>query len=192
MTADLERLTRRLAECPREFQGEPRLRGGKAGVHVAAVVSDLLEDLGEGVRLEESEAFPYEMARAEHRNLMRLTLVACWLCHDESLRVPGAADRVKRWLATGLRPLSELVAADLFVTDGDRREELVRLLLGALDAVPVGETEVQASDRLKAISSVERAKVVVEMRAQQERARKLREKLEAERAREAAARYSGE
>ena len=41
----LEALTRRLAECPAEFPAEPVI-GGKGTVHVAAVVSDLVCDLG--------------------------------------------------------------------------------------------------------------------------------------------------
>ena len=41
----LEGLLRRLAECPAEFLAEPRI--GRSGqIEVAAVVSDLLRDLG--------------------------------------------------------------------------------------------------------------------------------------------------
>jgi hypothetical protein len=99
---------------------------------------------------------------------------------------------VKGWLATGLGPVSALVSADLFVADPDRREELARSLVAALALVPEGETPEQAADRLKAISSVERARIIEQTRARQERARKLREQMEAERAREAAARCTSE
>ena len=189
----IESLTRRLAECPQEFLAEPELRGKRSGVSVAAVVSDLLEDLGAPGRLPEKDAGGWEAARAQDRNLMRLTLVACWLCRDDFLREARTlSGPVKQWLSTGLRPMAELVAADLFVTDADRREELARSLLAALGALPQGETAHEAADRLKALSSVERAKVIRELRAKEEAARKLKEQMEAEAARQAASRYGSE
>jgi len=189
----IDTLTRRLAECPEDFLAEPRLRDREQGVQVVAVVCDLLEDLGSTERLTDRDASAWEKGRAQDRNLLRLTLVACWLCHDARLREEKRhAPAVKRWLASGLSGMAELVAADLFVSDPDRREELVRALCAALGLVPEGETAEQASDRLRSLSSVERANVIRETRSQQERARKLREKMEAEQAQAAAARYSSE
>jgi hypothetical protein len=189
----VDALTRRLAECPLEFLAEPRLTGaGPGGIHVAAVVSDLLADLGAPGPLGEAQAARWERARPADRNLHRLTLVACWLAHDDAFREARCHAPVETWLAQGLSPLARLVAADVFVTDPDRREELARSLLAALGLVPAGETPAQASDRLKELSSVERAQVISDTRAQQARARTLREKMEAERARQAAARYSSE
>ena len=189
----IESLTRRLAECPPEFLAEPRLRGKKDGVSVAAVVSDLLEDLGAPGPLSEKGAAAWEQTRAQDRNLLRLTLVASWLCHDAWLvEDKRLAEPVRHWLTGGLRPMAELVTAELFVTDADRREELARSLLAALELAPKGETAEQCSDRLKALSSVERSKVIRDTRAKEEAARKLRAQMEAEAARQAAARYGSE
>ncbi|MGC4122278.1 MAG: hypothetical protein QM765_48385 [Myxococcales bacterium] len=66
------------------------------------------------------------------------------------------------------------------------------MLLAALGVLPRGESTAQASDRLKSLGSVERAKVIREMRAKEEAARKLREQMAAEAARQAAARYGSE
>ena len=189
----IEALTRRLAECPRELLAEPRIEGRPEGIHVAAVVSDLLQDLGAPERLGDDAAARWEGAGAPERNLLRLTLVACWLAHDPFFREAGRfAPGVEAWLARGLAPLAALVAADAFVGDPDRREELARLLLAALGLLPAGETAAQAADRLAELGSVERAKVIRDTRSQQERARQLRQAMEAERARQAAARYAPE
>jgi hypothetical protein len=193
----VEQLTRRLAECPEEFLLKPRLTGSFDGqVSVAAVVADLLAALG---ALEPEEGlFPEEVkawtgASGEDRNLLRLTLVAAWLCHDPALRAAGDLGfPVRRWLLEGIPPLAAVVSAELFVSDGDRREELARALLDALGLLPAGETAPQAADRLRALSSVERARVIGATRAQQQRARELREKMASEQARQAAARYSSE
>lgn len=185
----VERLVRRLAECPPEMLLEPRM--GKAGaVDVPAVVSDLIGEFGVEGGL--SADLAMVLSRAD-RNLLRLTLVGAWLCHDPAVRedewrVPGTL----RWLLDGLRPLAALAEAETFVTDADRREELVRSLLAALGETPAGESAAVAADRLRALSTVERAGVLRDTRAQQARARQLRQALAEERARQAAARYSSE
>lgn len=190
----VERFTRRLAECPPELLSEPRTADAPAGaVDVAAVVNDLLVALGAAGGLSAKEAARLEAARAADRNALRLTLIGTWLCHDPWLREAGGlAEPVLGWLQGALPPLARLVEADLFVRDADRREELVRSLLESLGVVPEGEKPAQAADRLRALSSVDRARVIRETRAQQERARQLRERLASERARQAAARYTSE
>ena len=182
----LERLTHRLAECPPEFLAEPHL-GGSAGINVEAVVSDLVVDLG-GKCPAAGDTSVFRLTDKKYRNFLRLVLVGAWLCHDELFRKASCyADPVLNWLKKGLLELAELVAADLFVTDPDRREELARLCLRALGLRPMGETEDQAADRLKTLGSVERSRVIAATRAKQEQARKLREAMKQKAAREAAA-----
>jgi hypothetical protein len=189
----VEALTHRLAACPPEFLAEPRVGRGRGTVHVAAVVNDLLQDLGGGERLNPEEERGLENAKPAGRNRLRLVLVGCWLSHDPWIRDAGGYGRlVRRWLVHGLDPLAPLAAADAFVADPDRREEMARLLLQALEVLPAGETPAQAADRLRTLSTVERAGVVRETRVQQERARELKRRMEEQRAQQAAARYSSE
>ena len=193
----VEQLTRRLAECPEEFLLEPRLAGSTDGhIEVAAVVADLLVALGSPepeAKLSPQAVKVWTGTSPGDRNLLSLTLVAAWLCHDRTLReLGGLGPAVRRWLLEGLPPLAAVVAPELFVSDGDRREELARALLDALGLLPAGETQAQSTDRLRALSSVERARVIEATRAQQQRARELREQMASERARQAAARYSSE
>ncbi|MBI2839216.1 MAG: hypothetical protein HYX75_12940 [Acidobacteria bacterium] len=187
----LDRLTHRLTECPAEFLAEPRI-AGSGRIHVDAVVSDLLVDLG-GQPLTVDEARTFQSASSKDRNLLRLVLVATWLMHDDFFcEARNVAAAVQDWLRGGLAELAALVSADQFVGDPDRREELVRLGLAALGLRPAGETPEQAADRLKTLSSVERAALIRETKAQIERARVLRRKMEEEAAREAAARVTRE
>jgi hypothetical protein len=187
----LERLTHRLAECPPDFLAEPR-SGGRGLVRVEAVVSDLFMDLGGGL-LSDQGVEPFNVSAKGKRNFLRLVLVSCWLLHDEWFRQAGAYSRpAHAFLKDGLNELSGLVAADLFVTDADRREELARLCLEALDLRPQGESEAQSADRLKTMGSVERSKVLAATRAAEEHARKVREAMRAQAAREAAAKVNHE
>jgi len=101
------RLTRRLADTPRDFLVEPDQ------VSVAAVVSDVLRMAG-GSGL--SAALP-----GLERNAARLVLITCWLAADEELVAAGDAARLRELLTTGLDRLAGLVDAEKFVSDPDRR-----------------------------------------------------------------------
>ena len=191
----LEALTRRLAECPAEFLAEPRIgAGGK--VSVAAVVADLLRDLG-GSRLtaEQAEAFQPlgGQQAAAKRNWLSLVLVAAWLLHDPWFRQaqrfgPAAAE----FLSNRLVELAALGQAPKFITDPDRREELARMCLQGLGLRPAGESLAQAADRLATISTAERQRVLAAARQAEERARAIREAMAKKAAEEAAAQYSRE
>ncbi|MBP7866133.1 MAG: hypothetical protein KA419_09305 [Acidobacteria bacterium] len=187
----LDRLMHRLSECPPDFLAEPCLRG-KGAVRVDAVVHDLVLDLA-GVSLSELELRAFTGPGKGDRDWLRLVLVGCWLLADESLRQPPPPPaRVQAFLDDRLRELATVVNADAFVGDPDRREELVRLCLRSLGIEPPGETMEQAADRLATLDSVRRAQLIEATRAQQERARELRERLRAEKAREAAARAASD
>jgi hypothetical protein len=191
----LEALTRRLAECPADFLAEPRDSSGKGAVHVAAVVYDLIRDMG-GAPLtkEQLAAFEFKNRKSkEDRNRQRVTLVASWLLHDSWFIYRGQfAARAYNFLTEGLKDLASLAQADALIADPDRREELTRLCLKALNLRPAGESEAQAEDRLATLDSVERSRVVREARAAEERARQIREELARKAAEEAASVYGRE
>lgn len=185
----LEQLLRRLAATPAAFLGEPRVRTG-GHVVVEAVVFDTINDLGHRMTADELDHFARRDPR--ERNWLRVVLIASWLVHEEPFRQAQVGQRVLHWLTRDTRELSEVVVAGQFVSDPDRREELARRLLAALDWIPAGETAPQAADRLTTVDSVERARVLADTAVKRHRAQQVRKKMEEERAREAAARYSRE
>jgi len=188
----LETLTRRLAECPAEFLAEPRV--GKFGaVHVGAVVSDLIRDLG-GAALtpEQAAAFQSKDAKKD-RNRLSLVLIACWLLHDEWFRQEKRhAAQAHSFLSAGLTELAALVPAPHFASDADRREELVRLCLKQVGLRPGGESEAQALDRLATLNTAERQRVIRAAREAEERARAIREAMAKKTAEEAADKWTRE
>lgn len=184
----LEALTHRLAECPSEFLALPRLRD-QDGVHVTAVVSDLLVDLG-GRGLDPADD-TFE-GGPDERNWLQTVLIACWLLHDEWFRARELWSDLHTLLAHDLIELSRDVQAPQFVADPDRREELVRWCLRSLKLLPAGETQAQAEDRLTTISTAERLRVIKEAQAAEARAREIREAMARRAAEEAAAHYARE
>ena len=181
----LETLTRRLAECPADFLAEPRV-GSQGKVHVAAVVSDLMRDLGRApLTLEQAAVFQSKIQRQD-RNRLQAVLIACWLLHDPwFLEQKRFAPQAYNFLSRGLNELAKLIQAQQFITDPDRREELARLCLKELGLRPAGETMAQAQDRLATLNTIERQRVIQAARAAEERARQIRAAMAAEAAREA-------
>jgi len=191
----LETLTRRLAECPADFLAEPSDRTSKGAVYVAAVVYDLIRELG-GAPLTEEELKVFEFSTRhpkESRQRARVKLVACWLLYDNWFRYHGRfAHAAYKFLANKLNDVGTMVPASAFVSDPDRREELARLCLKALGLRPAGETEAQAEDRLTTLDSVERVRVVHEAREAEARAQRIREEMARKAAEEAASVYGRE
>jgi hypothetical protein len=184
----LESLTRRLAETPEDFLAEPRL-GGNGTVHTAAVVADLLTLLGNDPRPESLTEF---LDRFE-RNRLALTLILCWLLSDDWFQqTQPSAESIFDLLAKDVGELATQVASRKCVTDPDRREELVRVVLARLGYRPAGETLAQAQDRLTTLNSAERARVMRASRAAEERARQIREALAKKAAEESADKWTRE
>jgi len=192
----IHRLTHRLTECPQEFLAEPYIRG-RGTVRVHAVVADLMAELG--APLWSEKVFDKMIAREPaQRNWQRLLLIGAWLLFDPWFREhDGLEDGLWfepafRWLNEGLDDLSELVEAEACVTEPDRREELARRCLAALDLRPDGESHKQAQNRLATLDTVAQLALLRQSQDRQARADKLRKKMEEKRAAEAAARYSRE
>ena len=190
---ELERLTRRLAETPADFLAAPRV-GPEGVVHVAAVVNDLLHELG-GIPMTKAQIglFQPGSATAANRNFLSVVLVACWLLRDEWFKAQAGMAAAALWvLSERLKPLADIVPAAQFVGDPDRREELARYVLAQMDMHPAGESAAQAQDRLTTLSSVERQRVMRAARAAEERSRAIREAMAKKAAEEAADKWNRE
>jgi hypothetical protein len=188
----LQVLTHRLAECPGEFLAEP-LIGQKGSVHTAAVVADLVQDLGGG-SLTQGDLAPFVSDNPlKDRNRLRAVLIGAWLLHDPWFRMKRQyAEPAYRFLRDALPAVTDLIKAPMFISEPERREELARLALKALGLRPAGETAVEAQDRLTTVSSVERHRVIMGTRNAQKRAAEIREAMRKKAAEEAAAKASRE
>jgi hypothetical protein len=186
----LESLLRRVAETPSDFLAEPRTTSGRGVVHVPAVVSDLL-----ALHTCDSPDLPGFAPddTSASRRQASLALLLCWLLADPELIArrfsPSALHSL---LSEGASELSVQLAAAKYRDDPERREELVRFALARLDLRPSGESLAQAQDRLTALSSAERARVVAAARQAEQRARAIREALARKAAQESADKYTRE
>jgi hypothetical protein len=182
---------RRIAETPPEFLDEPLL-GGQGRVAVSAVVGDLCRWSGVQISSAALGAFAIGTPQSD-RNRLRVSLLLCWLLGEPWFREAALATLpVLPLLLQGSSELAENVAADKFVSNAERREELARFCLARLGFRPKGETQAQAEDRLSSLSAAERARVLRASREAEERARAVREALARKAAEESADKYTRE
>jgi hypothetical protein len=180
----LESLTRRLAECPEEFLLPPRI-GDSGVISVVAIAADHMRGMG--------VAIPESLHDTRNAVYLSLAAITCWLLHDDwFLSRPGLAPQMQRLLNDGLQPLAAIVQPKEFVTDPDRREELARLCLAQLGLRPQGESLAQAKDRMTALDSVERVRVLRDTREAEARAQEVRKMMAKRAAEEAAAKATRE
>lgn len=185
----LERLMRRIAETPGEFLAEPRI-GGTGTVATSALVGDLLRDAG--VPADRSVLDRFAAARPAERNRLMLIAVVVWLLADDWVKHAPAREAMTGLLGDTVTELAATALAQAFVEDSERREELARTALAALNLLPEGEDARQAADRLSAVSATERQRLISASRAAEERARLVREALIRKAAEESADKYTRE
>jgi hypothetical protein len=181
---EIERLLRRLAECPGEFLATANQRPD-----YIAIICDHLRTI--------TPSNPPELhptlarIRKEKPVLLELLAITCWMLQDDWFlaRRDAAAEMWKLLGAVSLEQLVELIKPSAFVNDADRREELARVCLKSLSLVPKGETSEQAADRLNALDSVERHRVLKATAAAERRAREVREAMVQKKAQESASRF---
>lgn len=186
----LERLLRRLSECPSEFIDTCQRPQGY--VQVTALLCDYFRPH----KLKDHDPF-WEQLRSNRtkykkpENYFAILAVAVWLVGEEwFVEHKETVEPMWKWLSgDSLVTLANLVKASDCIIDPDRREELARSCLTALGLRPSGETEAQANDRRMTLDSVERHRVLLATQAAEKRAREVREAMARKQALESASRY---
>lgn len=175
---DINLLHHRLTEFPKEWLN-PQLPS-----YFYALVHDAVYDLSASVNASDLARFnrPYKQCE-----WYRATLLMTYFIMDSSFK--GLRFELALLLDAFEITAQELAQAgtnNVYIDDVDRREEFIRVVLSALNLRPKGETENQAEDRLQAVSSSERMKVLNAAKVAEQRAHDLRVALAKKKAKAAA------
>jgi len=185
---ELIELLDRLMDCPKEFYSSDRLY--RSNTEIQALYSDLYFFL--------TEKYPDEkmlklIPSDRDENLARCASLCIYILFYEWFRNKNeSAELFAMFLDSVLPAYSKAADADEFAGNPERREELVRLLLFHLGYFPKGETEKYSQNRLAALDSVERDKVISESRQVLKKVQALREAMARKAAEEAASKMTGE
>ena len=189
-------LLRRLVETPADFVAGPAAVApttAKVTSEVTvALVNDLMTRLGRPLDAVMLKRFCVAGAD-DNDNRLALVRIVVWLLADDWFRQTSLPmDGVLDLLDATVADLAKEATAGTYVDDADRREELARIVLARLGFRPQGETEAQAVDRLSAISSSERRRLIAVSRETERRARAIREALVRKQAEESADKWTRE
>ena len=190
----LEALMDRLAAVPADFLKKYGKTPDDANcTYLPAIINDLLLDTGDSpLTADESEKTGKFRTG---KNLQQLIGILCHIYHDPFF----INNHVERGLIRGIffsKRLASLAEtadkADQFITDPDKREELCRIAVDAAGFYPAGEDEKKSRDRLAALDSIERKKILDKTREAQKRSREIREAMLRQEAEEAASKMTRE
>ncbi len=167
-------------------------------IYVPAIINDLLLDNG-GTPLSYEELLQLSPEKKENKkeknNYPGLVSILCYIYEDNFFTENKShSGLIKSFLLSPeLIELSKAVdSADDFINDPDRREEICRRALDALNYFPQGENELNSADRLLTLNSVERKKIMVKTAEAQLRAKQIHEAMMQKEAEEAASKMSRE
>lgn len=182
----LAELQRWLVEMPPIFSASPdTVEGGT--VRVRAVMNDLFETLT-GVRR------PAPLGSTESSVAQaQWCLAACHLLWHPALRASRYSEaQLQRVFFQEVALMAAIVPIAQLVQDEERREELIRRTLRALNLTLPGESTEDTEDRLGQVDSVEQHRVIADALAREQRTREVREQMASKAAQEAAAKVSRE
>lgn len=170
-----------------EFLADP-VSDGTGELYTEALVNDLFRHLAKNPTAPQSVHFSDYSLSMESQ---RLVAIAVWLlclpCFEKVHE-----EFVKAFLFRILPGVSPHVESEKWIEDEERAEELARIALNTFDMLPENETAEEAQDRLEAVDTVKRIRVIKESQAAFERAQEIRRQMAEKRAREAANVYSRE
>lgn len=184
---EIRHYIKRLSDFPRSLVQLDTL-------HPQALWNDTIIYLSKNLRIQnEFSEVPWTKIKSDP-NLLGLHSLLCYFMHESSWReVPFQIEDLIHFLMDRLPKLSEYVKPYTeWTADGERAEELVRVLLFYLKLIPEGETEKYFNDRLKSIDTLERLQILEESKKSQERAQEILRKIRQAEEEEAASKYNRE
>jgi hypothetical protein len=184
---DLYALIHHLKEYPLEFQ---QLKHDAGNFTVTrALISDLYRAICGDFAVPEGKLpsmKDFEI-RYFNENTTRSIYLGVWFFHHPIfLSQPALLDKINTFLLRRLPPLCEHVTHQQWVDDEDRSEEFIREALQCCNMSIDGETPDEATDRLDALSTLKRQRVLKETNESMERMKAIRKKMAEDKAREAA------
>lgn len=175
---DINTLHHRLTEYPKEWMTP------QPPSYFYALMHDAVFALSESVQVSSLARFNRPFAQCEWYQAS--LLVAYFLMDSGFKSFQYESDFLIDAIENTAKELSQAGSNTLYIQDVDRREEFIRVVLSAIKLRPAGETVNQAEDRLQAVSSLERVKVLKAAKVAEQRAHDLRIALAKQKAKEAA------
>lgn len=184
---DLYALIHHLKEYPLEFQ---QLKPDNGNVTITrALVSDLYRAICGDFAAPENKLpslKDFEIRYFDPNTTHSIFLGVWFFHHPIFLSQPGLLDKINAFLLRRIPALCAHVTHQQWLEDEDRSEEFIREALQSCEMLIDGETPEEAADRLDALSTLKRNRVLKETNESLERMKAIRQKMAEQKARESA------
>ncbi len=180
-------LIHHIKRCPSEFLKEP-VYGNNGLIHTEALVNDIYRIISDDMVANCPIKLSSKKLSKEELSLIQ---ICCWVLTHPFFKFTDNS-WIKDFFCTGLKEISSLVKKEVWINDEERAEELARIIFRHCGFLPQGESREEALDRYESVNTIKRLQVIEESNAAMERAKAIRKKMEAKKAREAANVYGRE
>lgn len=182
---DVNQLINHLKQCPPAFL--------RKKVNTFALLADTVRKLSGEYETDSSIVLEQKALHSLEQNHLMTLKICCWLLSHEQFTTPQPhLKQLQRRMLKQLEPLAKIVPYEKWVSDEERAEELIRLLLNWLQIIPDWETKEEAADRFSALSTIKRQEVLAKSNAAHQRMIEIKRKMAEKKAREAANLYGRE
>jgi len=188
---DVYELVGHLMKCPDVFASQ--VGDSEDFTNALALIYDTYRIVANDFFITEFELpNPKECGHLE-LNHWQSILMSCWLLrHPDFNNLPKIASQLSLFWFQELKIVSRVVSSDKWLKDEERAEEMVRIALKCFELLAAGETLAETADRLTAVSSIARLKILKETNEALERMMEIKRKMAEKKAREAANAYGRE
>jgi hypothetical protein len=165
----------------------------KEGLDSVALVYDTYRIVSDNFLSNDFKIPPYASLQAIDDNHWRAIHISTWLLsHQNFSNAPSVKDGLYNFWFEGIYIASAYVKFNEWISDDERAEEMVRLLLNFCDILPNGENYNEAADKLSSVNSAERHAVLKQSYKAHERIMNIQREMAEKKAREAANTYGRE
>jgi hypothetical protein len=181
-----------LKRCPEEYLQEVNIKAGEMSL-TEILIRDTYRKVYGNFNLSDSKLPAVIFMEGLDDNYLQAVHIACWFFSAEEFKgKKPIANKMSLFLFQDLPEVSAFVPYCQWLEDEDRTEEFVRLALKRCMLIPDGETKEEALERLDALDTIKRNKVLQKSNKAFERIIEIRRKMEEAKAREAANVYGRE
>lgn len=189
---DVFELVTHLRKCP-DIYLEPSSLIENEGLNSIALVCDTYRIVcNDFLKKEFKKPSDFNLAYIGD-NHWRAIHISIWLLsHRNFINSALIEDKLYNFWFEELSEASLYVKFKEWISDDERAEEMVRLLLDCCEIIPDGENQDEAADKLSSLSSTDRQKVLKQSYEAHERIMNIKREIAEKKAREAANTYGRE
>lgn len=185
-------LVTHLRKCPDIFL-KPTSLMEKEGLNAIALICDTYRIVcNDFLKKDFKIPSEYNLAYIEDNHWRTISISTWLLSHPNFINCPFLEDKIYAFWFEALAEAALYVKFEDWISDEERAEEMVRLLLYTCEILPEGESYEEATDKLASMSSADRQKVLRESYEAHERIMRIKREMAEKKAREAANTYGRE